>query len=104
MAVVEHEAALETTAQFPLLVRLHEWVTTVDHKRLGIMYITGGLFFFCVAGLQAATIRLQLAFPDAGLVGPETFNRLLTVHGTAMVFLAGMPILTGFFNYCISCH
>ena len=65
------------------------------------MYIVGGLFFFLIAGLQAATIRLQLVVPDAGIVPPQVFNRLLTMHGTAMVFLVGMPILTGFFNYLV---
>src|ERR1700722_15916649 len=85
----------------PILGELHEWVVTVDHKRLGIMYIAGGLFFLVVAGLQAMTIRLQLAIPDAGIVPPQVFNRLLTMHGTAMVFLVGMPILTGFFNYLV---
>ncbi len=85
----------------PLLGRVHEWVVTVDHKRLGMMYIGGGLVFFVIAGLQAATIRLQLAIPNAGIVPPEVFNRLLTVHGTAMIFLVGMPILTGFLNYLV---
>src|SRR5580698_5091886 len=85
----------------PLLARIHEWVITVDHKKLGLMYIGGGLIFFLVAGLQAATIRLQLAFPDGNIVSPQVFNRLMTVHGTAMVFLVGMPILTGFFNYLV---
>ncbi len=85
----------------PLLGKLHGWVVTVDHKRLGLMYIGGGLVFLVVAGLQALTIRLQLAIPEAGLVAPQTFNRLLTVHGTAMVFLVGMPILTGFLNYLV---
>ena len=80
---------------------LHGWVVTVDHKRLGLMYIGGGLFFFIVAGLQAVTIRIQLAMPDAGIVPPQVFNRLLTMHGTAMIFLVGMPILTGFFNYLV---
>jgi hypothetical protein len=83
----------------PWIGRVHDWVITVDHKRLGLMYIGGGLIFFVVAGLQAATIRLQLAVPDAGIVSPQVFNRLMTLHGTAMVFLVGMPILTGFFNY-----
>src|SRR5579862_3784856 len=85
----------------PILGKLHEWVVTVDHKRLGIMYIAGGLFFLVIAGLQAMTIRLQLAIPNAGIVPPQVFNRLLTMHGTAMVFLVGMPILTGFFNYLV---
>src|SRR5579864_9238430 len=85
----------------PIVGQLHEWVVTVDHKRLGVLYIAGGLFFFLVAGLQAATIRLQLSMPNAGIVPPQVFNRLLTMHGTAMVFLVGMPILTGFFNYLV---
>ncbi|HEY2486934.1 MAG TPA: cytochrome c oxidase subunit I [Candidatus Binataceae bacterium] len=93
--------AVDDLEQLPILGRLHEWVITVDHKRLGLMYITGGLFFFLVAGLQAATIRLQLAVPNSGIVPPQVFNRLLTMHGTAMVFLVGMPILTGLFNYLV---
>ena len=93
--------AVEDRVDLPLVGRLHEWVVTVDHKRLGLMYISGGLFFFVVAGLQAVTIRLQLAFPDNHLVPPQMFNRLMTMHGTAMVFLVGMPILTGFFNYLV---
>src|ERR1700685_778320 len=93
--------AIDDTDTLPILGQLHEWVVTVDHKRLGIMYISGGLFFLVVAGLQAATIRLQLAVPNAGIVSPQVFNRLLTLHGTAMVFLVGMPILTGFFNYLV---
>ncbi len=100
----EQEMALAPAGvdqSLPLLGRLHGWVITVDHKRLGLMYIGGGLVFLLVAGLQALTIRLQLAIPEAGLVAPQTFNRLLTMHGTAMVFLVGMPILTGFLNYLV---
>ena len=93
--------AVDDAQALPVLGRLHEWVVTVDHKRLGLMYISGGLVFLVVAGLQALTIRLQLAIPDAGIVPPQMFNRLLTMHGTAMVFLVGMPILTGFFNYLV---
>jgi len=93
--------AIEERAELPLVARMHDWVVTVDHKRLGLMYISGGLLFFVVAGLQAVTIRLQLAFPSNHLVPPQVFNRLLTMHGTAMVFLVGMPILTGFFNYLV---
>src|SRR6267378_964968 len=101
---IEHEIALGRAREndsVPLLEKIHEWVVTVDHKRLGLMYICGGLLFFVIAGLQAVTMRLQLAVPDAGLVPPEVFNRLLTMHGTAMIFLVGMPILTGFFNYLV---
>ena len=101
---IEHEIALGHAREgesVPILEKVHEWVVTVDHKRLGLMYIGGGVMFLVVAGLQAVTIRLQLAVPDNGLVPPEVFNRLLTMHGTAMVFLVGMPILTGFFNYLV---
>src|SRR5208282_6269391 len=101
---IEHGIALEAQrdgAALPLLGQIHEWVVTVDHKRLGLMYIMGGLVFFVIAGLEAATIRLQLAVPNAGIVPPDTFNRLMTMHGTTMVFLVGMPILTGFFNYLV---
>src|ERR1700676_1058348 len=94
-------AAQEATVDLPLLGRLHEWVITVDHKRLGLMYIGGGLIFFVIAGLHAVAIRLQLIMPNAGIIPPQVFNRLMTMHGTAMVFLVGMPILTGFFNYLV---
>jgi cytochrome c oxidase subunit 1 len=104
VAGIEQELTLapeQGDLSLPLLGRLHEWVVTVDHKRLGLMYIAGGLFFFLVAGLQALTIRLQLIMPNAGIVPPQVFNRLMTMHGTAMIFLVGMPILIGFFNYLV---
>ena len=63
--------AVDDAQSLPILGKLHEWVVTVDHKRLGIMYIGGGLFFLVVAGLQALTIRLPLAVPDAGIVPPQ---------------------------------
>ena len=80
---------------------LHDWVVTVDHKRLGIMYICTGLLFFAVAGLQASIMRWQLAFPHHDVVSPAVFNRLFTMHGTTMVFLVGMPIILGLANYLI---
>jgi cytochrome c oxidase subunit I len=80
---------------------LHELVVTVDHKKLGLMYMAGALFFFMVAGSMAAVIRLQLAIPNNDLVEPDTFNRLFTMHGTAMVFLVGMPIVAGLSNYLV---
>ncbi len=80
---------------------LHELVVTVDHKKLGLMYIAGALFFFVVAGSMAMVIRLQLAKPNNNLVEPDTFNRLFTMHGTAMVFLVGMPIIAGLSNYLV---
>src|SRR5882757_1438943 len=89
------------TEALPLPSKLHEWVVTVDHKRLGIMYIATALFFFAVAGVLAALMRMQLAFPNGKFLPPEVFNRLFTVHGTTMVFLVGMPFFAGLANYLV---
>ena len=87
--------------QLPLLAKLHEWVVTVDHKRLGIMYVGVGLVFLLVAGLAATLMRLQLAFPENTVLSPQVFNRLFTMHGTTMVFFVGIPIVFGFANYLV---
>ncbi len=83
------------------LAQLHEWVVTVDHKRLGVMYVVAGLVFFLVAGLEAGVIRWQLAVPGNTVVSAAVFNRLFTMHGTTMVFLVGIPIVFGFANYLV---
>src|SRR2546429_2072332 len=80
---------------------LHDWVVTVDHKRLGIMYVVTGLIFLMIGGIEASFWRLQLAWPGLTLVPAETFNRLFTLHGTTMVFLVGIPIVFGFANYLV---
>jgi cytochrome c oxidase subunit 1 len=84
-----------------VLERVHEWVTTVDHKRLGLMYIAAGLLFFMIGGVEAGVIRYQLAYPANPSIDPVTFNQMFTMHGTTMVFLVGMPVLLGFGNYLI---
>lgn len=81
--------------------RLHEWIATSDHKKLGVMYVTTGLIFFLIGGFEASMMRWQLAWPGLNVVGPEEFNRLFTMHGTTMVFLVGMPILLGVANYFV---
>jgi cytochrome c oxidase subunit 1 len=83
------------------LDRLHDWVVTVDHKRLGIMYVVTGLAFFVIAGVEASAMRLQLSWSSLHVVPPATFNRLFTMHGTTMVFFVGIPILFGFGNYLV---
>jgi cytochrome c oxidase subunit 1 len=88
-------------AHRPLLAVLHEWVVTVDHKRLGVMYVVSWLLFLVVAGLEASTMRLQLAWSGLHVVPPGTFNQLFTMHGTTMVFLVGIPIVFGFANYLV---
>jgi cytochrome c oxidase subunit 1 len=85
----------------PMLSYLHEWIATTDHKKLGIMYVTTGLIFFFIGGIEASMMRWQLSWSGMNVVGPEEFNRLFTMHGTTMVFLVGMPILLGIANYLI---
>jgi cytochrome c oxidase subunit 1 len=80
---------------------VHSWVVTVDHKKLGLLYIGYALIFLVVAGVEALLMRIQLAVPHNTFVSPATFNRLFTMHGTTMVFLVGMPILFGFGNYLV---
>lgn len=77
------------------------WFTTVDHKKIAIMYIYFTLFFFLVGGLEALVIRLELFAPGRQLVTPENFNRMFTMHGTTMIFLFIIPMLTGFANYLV---
>ncbi len=103
MSVVAPQIAARDAEREPaaLLTRLHEWVVTVDHKRLGIMYVVAGLAFFLIAGLEASVIRWQLAVAGNTVVSPQVFNRLFTVHGTTMVFLVGVPIVFGFANYLV---
>ncbi len=86
---------------FSLSEALYSWVATVDHKRLGLMYMATAIIFFLIAGIMAMVIRAQLIVPENHVVGPDTFNRLFTMHGTTMVFLVGMPIIAGMSNYLI---
>jgi cytochrome c oxidase subunit 1 len=88
-------------ASRPLVGRLHEWVTTVDHKRLGILYIIYALVFLLIAGIEATVIRIQLIRPHNDFVSPQVFNRMFTMHGTTMIFFVVMPVLFGFANYLI---
>jgi cytochrome c oxidase subunit I len=81
--------------------RVASWLVTTDHKRIGILYIWTSLAFFLLAGLMAMVIRLQLAQEDVDLVGAERYNELITLHGTAMIFLVVVPIFAGFANYLV---
>jgi cytochrome c oxidase subunit 1 len=80
---------------------LHEWVTTVDHKRIGVLYILVALLFLVIAGVEALVIRVQLMYPHSDFVSPQAFNRMFTMHGTTMIFFVAMPILFGFGNYLV---
>src|SRR5437660_1517982 len=80
---------------------LHDWVTTVDHKKIGILYVLMDVVFLVIGGCEAILIRLQLFWPRSELIGPDTFNQLFTMHGTTMVFFVGMPVLIGIGNYLV---
>ena len=85
----------------PSTTGVWSWLTTVDHKRIGALYLITGLFFFVVGGLEAAILRAQLATPNGKLISAEMYNQLFTMHGTTMIFLAVMPLSAAFFNFLI---
>ncbi len=85
----------------PWVDELHQWLTTVDHKRLGILYIVSALLFLAVGGVEALIIRIQLMHSHNNFVSPEVFNQMFTMHGTTMIFFVAMPILFGFANYLV---
>src|SRR6516225_3580436 len=88
-------------AGWPWTEVVHEWVTTVDHKRLGILYIVYALLFLVIAGIEAAIMRIQLIVPQNHFVSPQVFNRMFTMHGTTMIFFVVMPVVFGFANYLL---
>ena len=77
------------------------WLSTVDHKRIAVLYLLTALFFFVIGGLEALLMRIQLAVPNNHFLHPDTFNQLFTMHGTTMIFLVVMPVVFGFVNYVL---
>jgi cytochrome c oxidase subunit 1 len=95
-----------TTLAFPIPRPKHptgiwSWITTIDHKRIGILYGVTAFFLFLTGGLEALIMRIQLSRPEQDIVSPEVFNQLFTMHGTTMIFLAVMPISAAFFNFVV---
>src|SRR5215212_4065728 len=80
---------------------LWSWLTTVDHKRIGALYMYTSLAWFAIGGLEALIMRWQLKGPNGQVVSAETFNQLFTMHGTTMIFLVVMPLSAAFFNFLI---
>ena len=85
----------------PWTAVLHDWVTTVDHKKIGILYVIMAVVFLMVGGVEALLLRWQLLWPRYDFLGPDVFNQMFTLHGTTMVFFMGMPILIGMGNYLV---
>ena len=77
------------------------WITTVDHKRIGILYGSTALIFLLLSGIEAGVLRVQLATPDSDLVGPGRFNQMFTMHATVMIFMVIMPMGVAFFNFVV---
>jgi len=98
MAIAEHEPAVES---LPWTGVLHEWVTTVDHKKIGVMYYIMAIVFLVIGGAEAMLMRLQLLGPELKIVPADVFNQMMTMHGTTMIFFAAMPILAGIANYIV---
>src|ERR671919_2836136 len=80
---------------------LASWLTTVDHKRIGILYGVTAFVFFVIGGIEALLLRIQLARPDGTVVDAETYDQLFTTHGVTMIFLVVMPLGAAFFNYLV---
>jgi cytochrome c oxidase subunit 1/cytochrome c oxidase subunit I+III len=100
-----HESDADITARLTSLWKapttVVAWLSTVDHKALGLRYIYTAFAFFIAGGIEAAIIRAQLARPDGHLVSPETYNQLFTMHGVTMMFLFVQPVLSGFSFYLV---
>jgi len=85
----------------PRYTGILEWITTVDHKKIGLLYLFTTFFFFLAGGLMALAIRTQLATPDGTVLTAQQYNAAFTMHGTTMVFLFVVPVWTGFANFII---
>src|SRR3954453_5112425 len=111
MTTAEHPATSGTRATPRPEVVLHgperrptgwlSWLTTTDHKRIGIMYLVATFVFFILGGTEALLMRLQLAQPDNTLIDAPTYNGLVSLHGSTMIFLFVVPVFAGFANYLI---
>ena len=94
-------AGVRTQERVSTGAAIWSWITTIDHKRIGVLYFVTSLMYFLIAGLEALLIRIQLATPEGKLLDSDTYNQLFTMHGTAMIFMVAMPMAASFFNFLI---
>jgi cytochrome c oxidase subunit I len=92
--IIAHEVKPEPTGWT-------SWITTTDHKRIGILYLYTVLVFFCLGGVEALLLRIQLGVPENTFLSPEKYNQIFTMHGTTMIFLVVVPVWAGFANYLV---
>src|SRR5947209_5296092 len=96
---------MATTALTPAAVAyrsgLYEWLTTTDHKKIGILYVANSFLFFFIGGILALGVRAELAQPGRQFFSEATYNQLFTIHGSVMIFLFIIPMLAGFGNYAV---
>src|SRR5689334_12140381 len=78
------------------LTALRRWLSAVDHKEVGVLYMVTALVFFLIGGIEAMLMRAQLSLPNLKVLSPEAYNQVFTMHGTTMIFLVVMPVLIGF--------
>src|SRR2546427_5437131 len=95
------EAPTAALAPEPERGRLLDWLTTTDHKKIGLLYLINSFAFFAVAGIFALLMRTELARPGTQIFAPHAYNQLFTMHGTLMIFLVIFPLLAGFGNYFV---
>jgi cytochrome c oxidase subunit 1/cytochrome c oxidase subunit I+III len=92
---------VQTPSAERLSAGLYSWIATVDHKRIGILYLLTTLVFFALGGIEALLMRIQLAMPNNKFLSPDAFDQMFTMHGTTMIFLVVMPTLIGLANYLV---
>jgi cytochrome c oxidase subunit 1 len=100
MAAIAQPGALTVPVTKPAS-GLWSWITTIDHKRIGVLYGVTAFIFFLLGGIEALLIRAQLARPDGDVLSAQRYNEMFTMHGTTMVFLAIMPLSSAFFNFLV---
>ena len=101
MATIVASPPYTQTKTAPSPYGIWSWLTTVDHKRIGVLYLVSSLFFFLFGGIEAGLLRAQLTVPNGQVLSAEMYNQLFTMHGTTMIFLAVMPLSAAFFNLLI---
>jgi cytochrome c oxidase subunit 1 len=99
--LVEIDEVEQTSLRPRATTGFWSWFTTIDHKKIGILYGATALAFFLIGGIEALVIRLQLARPDGGVVDADLYNQLFTIHGLTMIFLVVMPLSNAFANYIV---